>query len=94
MLVSDLIKELEKGMDVIGDVGVYLFNGETLELKVDILKESDMIVIRNKTKEESKEDKLAEAIENMAKCSGSTVEQTEQRIKQMLSHGKMPMAHG
>lgn len=91
MLASDLIKELEKAIAVIGDVGVYVFEGETLEVKVEVLEESDMIVVRTKTQEEAQEDKLAEAIVNMAKCSVSTIEQTEQRIKQMLSNGKIPM---
>lgn len=64
MLASDLIKELEKAIAVIGDVGVYVFEGETLEVKVEVLEESDMIVIRNKTQEEKK----LEATENKMLC--------------------------
>ena len=52
MLVSEMIRELQKAQETIGDVGVYVFGGDTLSLKVEIIEEADMIVIRNKTKEE------------------------------------------
>ena len=52
MLVSEMIKELQEAQETIGDVGVYVFEGATLSVKVEIIEESDMIVIRSKTKEE------------------------------------------
>lgn len=58
MLASDLIKKLEEAVEIVGDVGVYVFEGDSLAVKVEVLEESDMIVIRNKTKTEIHADYL------------------------------------
>lgn len=50
MLISEVIKELEVAQGKLGDVGVYVFDdGETLILKVEVLEQADMVVIRSKT---------------------------------------------
>lgn len=56
MLISEVIKELEAAKEKIGDVGVYVFHGQTLSLKVEVLEEADMVIIRNKSNRERKEE--------------------------------------
>lgn len=56
MLISELIQELETAKDKIGDVGVYVFHGQTVSLKVEVLEEADMVIIRNKSNTERKEE--------------------------------------
>lgn len=61
MLISELIQELETVKSKLGDVGVYVFRGKTLSIKVDVLEEADMVVIRNKTVDEMKKEQRVQA---------------------------------
>lgn len=60
MLASQLIEELIWAVEKVGNVGILVQTGETLSLKVEPLKECDLIAITTKTEEEQRLDKERE----------------------------------